>query len=144
MKLEKVLERLRREGFKLTNQRREIISVLARCSGHLGAEEIYCRVRQSCPRVSLDTIYRNLRLLTRLGLVTELKLEQRHARFELRRENHCHHLVCLACGERLKLPFCPLEKVGLAPARRQGFEVKGHTFVVYGYCRSCRQESDPA
>ena len=52
-------------------------------------------VRCRLPRVSLGTVYRNLRLLVAQGLVKELRTP--HTRFDGNLSEH-HHFTCLACG----------------------------------------------
>ena len=53
----------RRQGVKATHQRTEILRELAGTEEHPDAETIHERVRQRIPALSLDTVYRTLKLL---------------------------------------------------------------------------------
>ena len=57
---------------KLTHQRMEIFREVARTADHPDAQTVYERVRKRVPAVSLDTVYRNLWLLSDLGLLSTL------------------------------------------------------------------------
>ena len=57
----------RRYGLKSTYQRAEIYRELASTEEHPDVETIYARVRSRIPAVSLDTVYRTLRLLEKKG-----------------------------------------------------------------------------
>jgi Fe2+ or Zn2+ uptake regulation protein len=53
----------REHGIKATHQRIEIVRELASTEDHPDAESIYERVQERIPTISLDTVYRTLRLL---------------------------------------------------------------------------------
>ena len=62
----------RRQEIKLTHQRIEVFREIAQTGDHPDAEQVFKRVRERLPTVSLDTVYRTLWLLNDLGLVTTL------------------------------------------------------------------------
>src|SRR3989449_8037823 len=81
---------LRARGLRLTRQRRIILEVVRTTDAHPTAASVYRRVRRRLPRVSLATVYRNLRTLagrrseehtselqSRLHLVCRLLLEKK-------------------------------------------------------------------
>lgn len=144
MQVEEVLQRLKRAGHRMTPQRQLIIEILLEGDEPQTAQEIYQRVRKQYPNVSLDTVYRNLGLLTDSGLVHQINLRAgERARFEFAGDaRHHHHVVCLSCGQSACLDFCPVEDAVAESARQQGFQVVGHAFEVYGYCARCREAAD--
>ena len=83
-------------GTRVTNQRALILGILQK-QGHLDADEIYRQARRKQPRLSLSTVYRNLRTLKGLGLVEELHFDDSHHHYEARPSAEHHHLVCLGC-----------------------------------------------
>jgi Fur family peroxide stress response transcriptional regulator len=87
----------RRAGMKLTHQRTEIFREVARTTDHPDAQTIFERVRERVPAMSLDTVYRNLWLLTDLGLVATVGPARERARFDANMTPH-HHFVCTQCG----------------------------------------------
>jgi Fur family peroxide stress response transcriptional regulator len=87
----------RRYGVKATHQRTEIYRELARTNEHPDAETIYARVRKRIPAISLDTVYRTLRLLEKEGLITRVGPLGEKMRFDANTDRH-HHFVCTRCG----------------------------------------------
>src|SRR5438552_17051275 len=62
---------LRARGLRLTRPRRLILDVLRATDAHPTAALVYQRVRRRLPRVSLATVYRNLRVLAAEGFLDE-------------------------------------------------------------------------
>jgi len=87
----------RRYGVKATHQRSEIYRELAGTKEHPDAETIYRRVRQRIPAISLDTVYRTLRLLEKKGLIARVGSLGERTRFDADTDRH-HHFVCTKCG----------------------------------------------
>jgi Fur family transcriptional regulator, peroxide stress response regulator len=86
-----------RFGIKTTHQRAEIYRELARTDEHPDAETIYARVRKRIPAISLDTVYRTLRLLEKKGLILRVGSLSEKTRFDANTDPH-HHFVCTGCG----------------------------------------------
>ncbi len=84
-------------GVKATHQRSEIYRELARTNEHPDAETIYARVRKRIPTISLDTVYRTLRLLEKKGLISRVGSLSEKTRFDANTDRH-HHFVCTECG----------------------------------------------
>ncbi len=99
-------EALRRRGLRLTNPRRLILEVVQGTDVHPTAEWIHRRVRRGAPRVSLGTVYRNLRLLAGEGLVREMADGRGLGRFDGNLGDH-QHVICSDCGRisDLDVPF---------------------------------------
>jgi Fur family peroxide stress response transcriptional regulator len=66
-------------------------------TGHPTAAEIFAAVNRADPRCSRATAYNNLRDLVRAGLVREVAVEGRAARFDAKGMRH-HHFICDVCG----------------------------------------------
>lgn len=144
LQVQDVLQRLKEAGHRLTPQRQRIIEVLLEEGHPPTAQELFERVRADYPSISLDTVYRNLGLLTDVGLVHQINLKAgERARFEFVGDSrHHHHLVCIQCGQFTCLDFCPLaEDVVAQAARDHGFRVVGHAFELYGHCADCAPEA---
>ena len=87
----------RQRGIKVTHQRTEILRELAGTEEHPDAETIYARVRQRLPTISLDTVYRTLRLLQENRVISRVGFPKERARFDANNDRH-HHFVCSDCG----------------------------------------------
>ncbi len=84
-------------GLRCTPQRYAVMAFLMECHRHPTAVEIFAAVNRVDPRSSRATTYNNLRDLVRAGLVREVAVEGRAARFDARGMRH-HHFVCDRCG----------------------------------------------
>ena len=132
---------LRGVGVRLTGPRRLVLEVVRGTDAHPTAEAVHQLVRRQLPRVSLGTVYRNLRLLVALGLVKELRGPR--ARFEGNLSDH-HHFTCLACG-RIADVDGPLTEphsralIGRV-ASSSRFSVTHHRIEFYGRCAACRKK----
>lgn len=88
---------LETSGLRCTPQRHALMAFLMECENHPTAVEIFDSVNKVDPRSSRATIYNNLRDLVQAGLVREVAVEGRAARFDAKTGRH-HHFVCDACG----------------------------------------------
>jgi Fur family peroxide stress response transcriptional regulator len=85
-------------GLRCTSQRYAVMAFLTERSRHATAAEIFEAVNRADPRSSRATTYNNLRDLVKAGLVREVAVEGRSARFDATGKPH-HHFVCDRCGE---------------------------------------------
>jgi len=94
----KVIQRsLESGGLRCTPQRYAVMAFLMECNRHPTAAEIFEAVNHRDPRSSRATTYNNLRDLVRAGLVREVAVEGRAARFDAKGTQH-HHFICDHCG----------------------------------------------
>ena len=84
-------------GLRSTPQRYAVMAFLMEQAGHPTAAEIFEAVNRVDPRSSRATIYNNLRDLVQAGLVREVAMEGRAARFDVKGMRH-HHFICDRCG----------------------------------------------
>jgi Fe2+ or Zn2+ uptake regulation protein len=84
-------------GLRCTPQRYAVIAFLLGHKSHPTAAEIFEAVNRADPRCSRATTYNNLRDLVQAGLVREVAVEGRAARFDAKGRRH-HHFICDRCG----------------------------------------------
>lgn len=140
--LTKVLDRYMGErGLKSTRQRNQIIETFFGMSGHLSVEEVWARVREDDPRVSVATVYRTMKLLAESGLAHARNFGDGQTRYEaaVGREHH-DHLICTRCGTIIEFENDQIERMQDAVARRHGFKVTSHKMELYGLCKSCQKQ----
>jgi len=141
---------LRTRGLRSTMPRRVILDVVRATDAHPTAAIVFERVRRRLPRVSLATVYRNLRRLAAEGLLRE-RVEATGLRFDPNVGPH-DHFICVACGRILDLPRREGARRGRAAlsrgehvrtAARYGLEVIDRRVELYGRCRNCRRRGGP-
>jgi Fur family peroxide stress response transcriptional regulator len=135
-RMTRLKEALRRAGVKLTHQRLEIFSEVARTGEHPDAETVFRGVRDRLPTVSLDTVYRTLWLLIDLGVLTTLGPPRARVRFDANMRSH-HHFVCTRCG-RARDFYSPAFDALQVPAAVKAWGRVERTLVeIRGLCARC-------
>lgn len=121
-------------GLRCTPQRYAVMAFLMECHRHPTAAEIYKAVNRVDPRSSRATTYNNLRDLVRAGLVREVAVEGRAARFDVKGMRH-HHFICDRCGNVEDMLWYDVPK----PASRAlGKRVLRECEVIFrGLCTKC-------
>src|SRR4029077_69601 len=96
---------LRAVGMRLTRARRGILEIVRASDAHPSAAAVHRDVRRRLPRVSLATVYRNLRMLAAEGLLSE-RAAPTGLRFDGNTAPH-DHFTCVACGRIYDVPAPP-------------------------------------
>jgi Fur family ferric uptake transcriptional regulator len=136
-------ETLRRLGRTVTRGREEILRILEETPLPLSPRDI--RERFPDPKPDATTIYRNLALLSSLGLVRTVALHERSRRYEAADGGtHRHRVVCRACGriEAFAAMTCDLSGIEADIRRRLGFKVTDHSLEFFGNCPDCRKREE--
>jgi Fur family peroxide stress response transcriptional regulator len=97
MHAEAIKRSLEGSGLRCTAQRYAVMAFLMESNRHPTAAEIFEAVNRMDPRSSKATTYNNLRDLVEAGLVREVAVEGRAARFDAKGMQH-HHFICDRCG----------------------------------------------
>ena len=138
--MDNVIDVLRDKGHKITPQRRAVINALLNCGPFSTALQLLEYAKKEQPDVSLDTVYPNPSLFTQLGHVNEIQMiNQDGNRFEISRDGHHHHIICLKCGKIECLQKCPVSKEAIETIEKNGFAVVSHSLEFYGYCCGCQK-----
>ncbi len=127
-------------GRVITTQRRLLIDLIRQAKGHLDADELYRRAKKKEPRISLATVYRNLKLFKELGLIAESNLGETHSHFEIKGKVEHHHLVCLGCGEVIEFDSPLIAKAVTRIQRENGFDITSVQLKLEGYCPRCKEK----
>lgn len=117
---------------RYSKQREEILNILRSTKSHPDAEWIYFRAKESMPKISLGTVYRNLKELVDSGIIDSLETEQKVIRYDADISPHAH-FVCDNCG-------CVKDIFGNTVTDSpdlDGCKIKRQKVVYYGTCRDC-------
>jgi len=134
------LEICRRQGVKATHQRTEILRELAGSEEHPDAETILTRVRQRVPTISVDTIYRTLRLLEDSGVIARVGSMRDRARFDANTDRH-HHFVCTECEMIGDFYSDAMDQFPVPQEVSEMGSVEGVYVELRGICRKCKQKA---
>ena len=134
MDSETIKQSLEESGLRCTPQRYAVMAFLTESHRHPTAAEIYEAVNRMDPRSSRATTYNNLRDLVQAGLVREVAVEGRAARFDARGMHH-HHFICDRCGNVEDIEWY---KVPRPAASSLGKRVLRESELIFrGLCTKC-------
>jgi Fur family transcriptional regulator, ferric uptake regulator len=135
--LDDILERLRRDGGRVTTSRRAVIdAMLTNPSHHMTAADVVDAVRGDHPDFHESTVYRTLDRLTELGVITRIQIAPGPAVFHLSVGGH-HHLVCDRCGAVTEASPDLLDAVADRLRRDHGFLLDPGATSLHGLCATC-------
>jgi Fur family peroxide stress response transcriptional regulator len=138
-KLEEFVAMCRRAGLKATQQRMEIFRELMRSTEHPDAETLCKRVRQRVPSLSLDTLYRTLRMLEEKGVIHRVRWGGERARFDPDTKPH-HHFICTVCGRIEDVHTDAFDHLP-TPVEVEDIGQVDTTYIeLRGRCRSCQEK----
>lgn len=141
-RIARFLEICRRQGVKATHQRTEILRELASSEEHPDADTILVRVRQRIPAISVDTIYRTLRLLEDSGVIARVGFMRDRTRFDANTDRH-HHFVCTECGMIGDFYSDAMDRLPVPRKVSEMGSVEGVHVELRGICRMCKQKATP-
>jgi Fur family peroxide stress response transcriptional regulator len=131
---EAIKQFLEGSGLRCTPQRYAVMAFLMEHHSHPTAAEIFEAVNRVDPRSSRATTYNNLRDLVRAGLVREVAVEGRAARFDAKDTRH-HHFICDRCGNVEDIEWYEVPR----PASSFLGEriLRGWELIFRGFCTKC-------
>lgn len=134
---ERFFDRIKEQGFKLTGKRQNIVEILLAEDRYISAKELLERMKEHYPRISFDTVYRNLHLLKEERLIEESVFGDGGSKFRITCDthDHHHHYICTRCGKTELVEGCPMDDLGLTVPK--GFHVETHRFEIFGACSDC-------
>jgi len=124
-----------------TRQRSAVLGALTGSGQTLTPQEICHLAQRGVPRLSLSTVYRQLKQLLEAGEVVPADLPGQPTRYEAvcelahgRADHHHHHFHCDACDRVYPIHTCPGPMEDLVP---RGFQVQRHDLTLHGRCAEC-------
>jgi Fur family ferric uptake transcriptional regulator len=125
---------------RVTAQRTLLLDVLRRSGGHVDADELYRRARKKNSRISLSTVYRNLQLFKKLGLVEERHFDEEHHHYEVKSGEEHQHLLCLGCGQVVEFDYPAVNRFRKGISNKYDFDITGVEIHLTGLCSECSKD----
>lgn len=133
--VQKIIEAMTNKGWRITEQRKSLALLFADANGYLSPKDVYEHMRIKYPGISFDTVYRNLRLMSEMGVLEQFYFNEGLKFRASCLAHHHHHLICVQCEKTITFDFCPMT---LVPDLPGNFHVLHHRFEVFGYCPECK------
>ena len=121
---------------RMTIQRRVILEELRKSKEHPTADQLYQQVRRRLPRISLGTVYRNLDILSKSGLINKLEGACAQTRYDADTDKH-EHIRCLQCGSIADVAADAGPELKSRIGELTGYEVTGYNLEFLGICPDC-------
>lgn len=137
---------IEKHGYKLTQQREEILlEFIENSQKHLTAEDVYFRIKGK--GIGISTVYRNIKLFGDLGILKEIKIEDKSC-YELKMyaKKPLHiHLICEKCGrirdvddKDIVLKYVKMNKL---IEKTYEVEIFDTDIMFHGLCKDCYDAS---
>lgn len=125
-------------NLRMTRQRKTILETLKQFQSHPSADEVYQRVRNKLPKISLGTVYRNLEVLSDRGFIKKLETGGAQRRYDANCSDH-YHIRCVSCG-RVDDIMMAERSLGFDTELNAStdYEILEYRIEFVGICPDCR------
>ena len=124
------------KGVKLTDQRKIIAKVISESkseygeSDHPDVDELYKRVSNIDPKISIATVYRTVKLFEEAGILTKHDFKTGKARYELNDDHN--HLIDIKTGEIIEFVDEEILRLQKKVAEKYGYNLVDNKLELYG------------
>ncbi|KEO85048.1 Fur family transcriptional regulator [Tumebacillus flagellatus] len=128
---------LKSRGIRLTPQRQVILQFLKETDEHPTAEQVYQKIGEQFPGISLATVYNTLNMLKELGVIREMSYGDMSSRYDGNDTEHAH-LVCQSCNHVIDIMCPPQEMLATPDIAQHNFKIHSYRLEYYGACPACQ------
>ena len=129
------MEAVTTKKIRHSDVRDKIYEYLCGTKAHPSANMIYNDLKPSIPKLSLGTVYTNLKLFEELGQVIRVANVNGFERYDADTSEHVH-LVCDECGAVFDVMDADIRKAKKACQVGQA-KIKSIHIVLHGTCEKC-------
>jgi len=138
---------LKTKGGRLTKERKSLLKIICNTNGHFQPEQVAEKLKNEGLKISLPTIYRNLSLLLKAGIIRQAEVRSGKQSGGAYYEHvfgrvHHDHLICSQCGRRIEFSYPAIDVLQNEVARQYGFILEQHHLELIGTCPECRQRAE--
>ena len=126
----------RKHKLSMTPQRLAVYTELIKSTDHPDSEDIYQRVKTSCPDISLDTVYRTLSKFAEIGVVDLVEGYGESKRYDPDTDKH-HHLRCTQCNKIIDFHDEQFDNLKIPRMLQKNFRVTNVKVILEGRCSDC-------
>ena len=128
--METLLNKCKKLGLKLTEQRRIIVKVLSDSSDHPDVESVHKRAVKIDKRIGIATVYRTIKLFEDNNLLEKHEFKGYSSRYETVRENH-HHLIDIKSGKVKEFRNTLVDAMQKQVAKEMGYKLIDYRLELY-------------
>lgn len=139
-RFEEMVEKIKRNGHRMTSQRLAILRILSSSENHPSAEMIYDQIKGEFPVTSFATVYKTIALAKELGEVLELEFSHDSNRYDGKKVYPHPHLICTKCKKITDPNLDTVSHMQQEIANETGFKITNHRLDFFGICPSCQEK----
>tara|TARA_Y100001970_G_scaffold112561_1_gene140441 strand:- start:62 stop:460 length:399 start_codon:yes stop_codon:yes gene_type:complete len=128
------------DKIKISKRQEQILEILKNCDDELSGQELHRELIIGEKEMGLTTVYRNLQVLMKTGLIRSRHLPTGEVLYTPV-ERDIHHLTCVQCGETSKIDGCPVKDIHEPKQVNKKFQLLFHTLEFFGLCQNCHQKT---
>ena len=128
--METLLDKCKKLGLKLTEQRKIIDKVLSDSSDHPDVESVHKRAVKIDKRIGIATVYRTIKLFEDNNLLEKHEFKGYSSRYETVRENH-HHLIDVKSGRVKEFRNTLVDAMQKQVAKEMGYKLIDYRLELY-------------
>ena len=125
---------LKNYDLKVSPQRIAIIEELYK-NGHMNIDDLYKKLLDRFPSVSLATIYKNINSMVEKLFLSEVKIPNAKTVYELSKNEHAH-LVCSNCKAVMDIELDSSD-ISKQISNLNNFKVNQTDIILSGICQKC-------
>ena len=120
-------------------QRNLVYDIIQVSCDHPTADMVYLRAKQTMPKISLGTVYRNLNELVELGKILRINVPGDSDRFDKMLVKHSHFFFFL-CKSILDINEINLNDVVNEIEINNNIKILSNQISLYGICSKCQEK----
>ena len=128
--METLLDKCKKLGLKLTEQRKTIVKVLSDSSDHPDVESVHKRAVKIDKKIGIATVYRTIKLFEDNNLLEKHEFKGYSSRYETVRENH-HHLIDIKSGKVKEFRNTLVDAMQKQVAKEMGYKLIDYRLELY-------------
>ena len=122
----------------ITKRQEQLLEELQKCKDELSGQELHRQLVIDGKSMGLTTVYRNLQVLVKHGLIRSRHLPTGEVLYAPV-ERDIHHMTCVQCGDTSKVEGCPVKNIHSPKKNPKQFQLLFHTLEYFGLCQNCYQ-----
>jgi len=129
---------------KKTLARITILDILKKVKRPIDVVEIIVKLKRKKIHVDRVTVFRNINMLVKKGLIDKVEFNEGKYRYESSSLPHHHHIVCTNCGQTRDIKSDSLhneiDKISKKVNNDFDFRIEKHKVEFFGKCKICKSK----
>jgi Fur family transcriptional regulator, ferric uptake regulator len=138
---DKIRAAFEEKGHRKTQPRNRIairLAELAASGQDFSVEDLWHDLQRYDTRLGRATVFRAVEMLVNMGLLNRIEFSDGSHTYRACGDEHHHHLTCRKCHRVVDVDICIPDDQLVEIGKQTGFEIEGHSLVLFGVCADCQ------